>query len=111
MRSSELIVGLTVAFFLAAPAPSRGDAARDAAKAAVRAEVSAYGERAAAVAQQIWEYAELGYQEERSSKLLQTELARFHGQEEDSGAENDINDSGAVFSNAMENNINGEIYH
>jgi aminobenzoyl-glutamate utilization protein B len=75
MLYSELIIGLTVALFLAVPAPSRGDADRDAAKAAVRAEVSAYGERAAAVAQQIWEYAELGYQEERSSKLLQTELA------------------------------------
>jgi aminobenzoyl-glutamate utilization protein B len=51
-----------------------GDAAKDGAKAAVRAEVGAYSERAAVVAQQIWEYAELGYQEERSSRLLQAEL-------------------------------------
>lgn len=61
--------------FIVAPDVSGAEGERDAAKTAVRAEVAAYSERAAAVARQIWEYAELGYQEERSSKLLQSELA------------------------------------
>jgi aminobenzoyl-glutamate utilization protein B len=48
---------------------------RETARAAVRAEVAAYSERAGIVAQQIWEFSELGYQEEQSSRLLQQELA------------------------------------
>lgn len=38
-------------------------------------EVTAQGERTARVAKQIWDWAELGYQENRSSGLLQDELA------------------------------------
>ena len=38
--------------------------------------VDARNDRTAAVARQIWEFAELGYQENRSSALLQAELAR-----------------------------------
>ena len=74
-RARKPISYLAAAFFLVAPAPSGAESDRDAAKAAVRAEVAAYAERAAALAHQIWQYAELGYQEERSSNLLQAELA------------------------------------
>ena len=38
--------------------------------------VDARYDRTAAVARQIWEFAELGYQENRSSALLQAELAK-----------------------------------
>ena len=40
------------------------------------AEVDAQGDRTARVAKQIWDWAELGYQESRSSGLLQDELER-----------------------------------
>ena len=74
-RVSRSISCASAILFFVAPATSAAETDRDAAKAAVRAEVAAYSERAAEVAHQIWEYAELGYQEERSSNLLQKELA------------------------------------
>ncbi len=74
-RVSRSISCASAILFFVAPATSAAETDRDAAKAAVRAEVAAYSERAADVAHQIWEYAELGYQEERSSNLLQKELA------------------------------------
>lgn len=45
------------------------------AKRDVRAAVEARSERSIDVARQIWEFAELGYQEAKSSRLLQSELA------------------------------------
>ena len=44
------------------------------AKDAVTQEIVSRGDHYAAIAQQIWEFAEVGYQEERSSALLQSEL-------------------------------------
>ena len=73
--AARFILCWAALLFVVTPAESGAESDRDAAKAAVRAEIAAYSERAAAVAQEIWEYAELGYQEERSSKLLQAELA------------------------------------
>ena len=73
-RATRFIFCSSAIILVVAPALSNAESERDVAKAMVRAEVAAYSERAAAVAREIWEYAELGYQEERSSNLLQAEL-------------------------------------
>ncbi|MEE8166940.1 MAG: amidohydrolase [Myxococcota bacterium] len=73
-RAARSIFCSSAIILVVAPALSNAESERDVAKAMVRAEVAAYSERAAAVAREIWEYAELGYQEERSSNLLQAEL-------------------------------------
>lgn len=75
MPHRSLLACWTAGLLVVAPTLGRAESERDAASGAVRAAVAAYSERAGAVAQLIWEYAELGYQEERSSKLLQDELA------------------------------------
>ena len=75
-RTMNSILCSSAMILVLAPAlVGKAESERDLAKAVVRAEIAAYSERAAEVAHEIWEYAELGYQEERSSKLLQAELA------------------------------------
>ena len=66
---ASLLLGLALC-----SAPARGadtDASKERVSAALDAEADAHG----AVARQIWEFAELGYQEEKSSALLQARLA------------------------------------
>jgi aminobenzoyl-glutamate utilization protein B len=58
---------LAAATWMAAQAPP--------ATVGLAASIDAAGDRYAQIARQIWEYAELGYQEERSSALLQRTLA------------------------------------
>lgn len=58
----------------AAPAPLTAQAAQDG-KAMVSRFVDAHAERFGEVAQQIWDFAEVGYQETESSGLLQRTLA------------------------------------
>ena len=69
------VVVLAMAACLAVPA-ARGAPPREAgARDALQASIDAYAPRMARVAHEIWEHPELGYLENRASKLLQGELA------------------------------------
>ena len=65
-------IALAVLTHWAAPAPATAQSGHDAVLAHVEANAADY----AAVAQQIWELAEVGYQETESSALLQEQLVR-----------------------------------
>jgi len=66
---------LAAAGVLVGPYAEASAASGDAGRRAVLAAVEARSERSIGIARQIWEFAELGYQERRSSRLLQSELA------------------------------------
>ncbi len=69
MKRVILLLGLVV--FLAAPGRAQ-NSGKDKVAIALDSRADAY----AAVAHQLWEWAEVGFQEEKSSRLLQEELAR-----------------------------------
>ncbi len=70
--ATPIALALSALSTLAAPAPATAQSGHDAVVAHVEANAADY----AAVAQQIWDLAEVGYQETESSALLQEQLAR-----------------------------------